>query len=836
MKKLLLMKTVLLLFALVVGSGSVWAEKVEKEETFSFSTGGCTGWSTDNAGSYCGGYGRNKNGDYYVANASISNFSSVNFSAVNTPSVTIYVKALTNGGVNEYTVSLIDKDGKVVGTPVTKTDGMGSGSNASSAKESSVILTPVSGTTGYRIDFPAKSAITQTKYTLTYDTAPAAPTFSPAAGDFSDDFELTISCATDGATIYYTTNGDTPTSSSTVYDPANKPTIPAGADVTVKAIAIKAGVSSTVSSATYTYKNIANPVFGPVDGSTVLYGESVAITCATDGAEIYYTQGSTPADPTSASTKYTSPIVLTEGTTIKAIAINGSDESDVVSATYTVKATAPTFSVVEGTYDATQNVTLSTTTNGATIYYTTDGSTPTSSSTEYTGAISISSSQTIKAIAIKSGLTDSDVSSATYTLKCATPTFSITEGLYDKAQSLELYSTDGASIYYTIKTDGTYPTNPTASSTEYTGAIPVTSSMIIKAIAIKDGLTNSDIAIAIYRIVVPASLPFNWAGGYKETLMEVQGVETSGLGSNYTNDSHNPYNIKFDDDNDYIQVRTNAPISAVSVGVKMIGGSKTSKIKVQGSVDGTNFTDVEDLTISGNSNDIRNLATTGAFSTSYRWVRLSFVKGSNVGVGPISITNAGPADPTVSDDVTYLTTSDNMDGWRAFYDASKNYSVDNNTKVYVADKNAVGTTITLKAIEGIPAGVPVILHTTSAADSHKMTLTKKPDGTYTYGGTNYLKVTTGGETIDAYRLGYNSTDGVAFYPYAVASAPAGVIYLELPSGARVLEMNLEDGDVTAIETVKSEKADGQYYNLAGQRVAQPTKGLYIVNGRKVVVK
>ena len=48
----------------------------------------------------------------------------------------------------------------------------------------------------------------------------------------------------------------------------------------------------------------------------------------------------------------------------------------------------------------------------------------------------------------------------------------------------------------------------------------------------------------------------------------------------------------------------------------------------------------------------------------------------------ISITNAGPADPTVSDGVTYLTTSDNMDGWRAFYDASKNYSVDNNTKCF----------------------------------------------------------------------------------------------------------------------------------------------------------
>ena len=99
-----------------------------------------------------------------------------------------------------------------------------------------------------------------------------------------------------------------------------------------------------------------------------------------------------------------------------------------------------------------------------------------------------------------------------------------------------------------------------------------------------------------------------------------------------------------------------------------------------------------------------------------------------------------------------------------------------------------------------------------------------------------MKVTTAGDAVDAYRLGYNSTDGVAFYPYAVASAPAGVIYLELPPGARALTFEFDD-NTTAIEAVKTQKiANGEYFNLAGQRVAQPTKGLYIVNGKKVIIK
>ncbi|WP_370969137.1 chitobiase/beta-hexosaminidase C-terminal domain-containing protein [Amycolatopsis sp. cg9] len=77
---------------------------------------------------------------------------------------------------------------------------------------------------------------------------------------------------------------------------------------------------------------------------------------------------------------------------------------------------APTFSPPGGTYSAAQTVTISSATAGATIRYTVDGSTPTASSTLYSGPISVPNSRTVNAIALKSGSATSPVSSATYTI------------------------------------------------------------------------------------------------------------------------------------------------------------------------------------------------------------------------------------------------------------------------------------------------------------------------------------------------------------------------------------------------------------------------------------
>lgn len=82
-------------------------------------------------------------------------------------------------------------------------------------------------------------------------------------------------------------------------------------------------------------------------------------------------------------------------------------------------AAAPVFNPASSSFSVSVNVTITSASDGAAIYYTTDGSTPTTASARYSGAITITSTTTIKAIAVKDGVADSQASSATYTKQTA---------------------------------------------------------------------------------------------------------------------------------------------------------------------------------------------------------------------------------------------------------------------------------------------------------------------------------------------------------------------------------------------------------------------------------
>jgi len=176
--------------------------------------------------------------------------------------------------------------------------------------------------------------------------------------------------------------------------------------------------TSAVASGTYTIQvPAATPALSP-GGGTFTSSVAVTLTDSTPSATIYYTtNGSTP---TTSSTPYTGPITVATTQTIKAIAAAaGYTTSAVASATYTIQvpAATPALSPGGGTFTSSVVVTITDSTPGSTIYYTTNGSTPTTASPQYTGPITVTTTQTLKAMATASGYAPSAVASATYTIQ-----------------------------------------------------------------------------------------------------------------------------------------------------------------------------------------------------------------------------------------------------------------------------------------------------------------------------------------------------------------------------------------------------------------------------------
>jgi hypothetical protein len=262
--------------------------------------------------------------------------------------------------------------------------------------------------TGY-----SNSATGMAKYTLTLTAA--KPALSLATGTYLTTESVTLSDTTPGATIYYTTNGTAPTTSSAVYTAP----ISVSSTETIEAIAAESGyVTSGVVGAKYTIiPTVAKPALSLAAGAYTTV-QSVTLTEATAGATIYYTTDGTT--PTTSSPVYSGPIAVSSTETIEAVAAaSGYVGSGAVGAKYTITLTAarPTFSVTAGTYASTQTVSLSDATPGAVIYYTTNGTAPTTSSSLYTAPITVSSTQIVEAIAAVPSYVNSGVSGAKYTIE-----------------------------------------------------------------------------------------------------------------------------------------------------------------------------------------------------------------------------------------------------------------------------------------------------------------------------------------------------------------------------------------------------------------------------------
>jgi hypothetical protein len=278
------------------------------------------------------------------------------------------------------------------------------------------------------------------------------PYFSPGDGLYTSTQSVVVASGTPGASIRYTMDGTTPTSTSgTIYSGP----VAISSETVLRAIAyINGMVDSAVNTAIYYFSSgtptVAVPIFSP-GGGTYAAAQAVTINCATVGASIRYTtDGSTPA--TNHGTLYFAPVAISSNTTLEAFAYASNMLNSAVNiASYVITgaAAAPVFSPPGGAYTNAQAVTVTSATSDAAIRYTTDGSIPTpTTGTLYSVPVTISSNATLNAIAYADGASNSTVASSSYVFVPPPPVFAF------EAESLP-YVTNGAPAV--LQNDTTFP-------------------------------------------------------------------------------------------------------------------------------------------------------------------------------------------------------------------------------------------------------------------------------------------------------------------------------------------------------------------------------------------
>ena len=251
-----------------------------------------------------------------------------------------------------------------------------------------------------------KDGLTESISSAEYKIQALSPVFTPPTGTYDEEQNVSINCETAGSQIYYTIDSSDPTGITGILytDP-----ISITSETVIKAVAFNTDLpNSDISEAEYKFC-VKSPVCSP-SGGIYNAGQTVTISCATADAEIYYTtDGRTPDNVSGI--KYTGEnIDIPINKTIKSIAYKtGLLASPVEEDIYILQPVTPQFTPPAGDFTSPQNVTISSETEGVSIYYTTDGTTPSEETgTLYTESINIMIDKELKAVAIKSGWSDSE--------------------------------------------------------------------------------------------------------------------------------------------------------------------------------------------------------------------------------------------------------------------------------------------------------------------------------------------------------------------------------------------------------------------------------------------
>ena len=452
--------------------------------------------------------------------------------------------------------------------------------------------------------------------------------------------------------------------------------------------------------------------------------------------------------------------------------------------TYTAGSEAPTcaapiFSPAEGAYIDAQNVTITCETEGATIYYTTDGTAPTSSSSVYSDPIAVSSTTTINALAAKDGYTNSSIASAVYTFP-ATTYNTIAELIAAAPTEPVILNLTNAQVLG-VGTNDMYVKDATEALDFY-----------------KLGLTYTPGQMLNGKVAVKTTTTYN--GVFEVTAIgENQLVATDGTLPEPT-------------------VLANGEAATLE-------NYKWKFVTVTGDATATN--EVDGL-----------LMYKGLMSYSSFMVGVDNITATGLLI-PYQKNNKGDVLPELlpTSIICHITLSKDMVTY------SSNNKLDFNgtgLKVYAAKVENGVAKLTEIDDPKVTNKKGIILAGT-AGQTYDVPFNT---GSSTSISNNELKEVIA-ETAVAYsadsKYNYILQNG-AFYKATGAKLKAGKAYLSTTydvtaAGAPSLKIVI-DGETTGIDEVrgKTEEVRGEYFNLAGQRVANPTKGLYIVNGKKVIVK
>ena len=306
-----------------------------------------------------------------------------------------------------------------------------------------------------------------------FEDASSATTLTPVISDVEDgtnNFTITSPAAA-FSTIHYTTDGSTIPDASTGETATSSKPITINESWTVQAVGVFGSFVTPVAG-----PKALEPVGCAIPVITFDYTTSnVSISCTSLSSTIYYTtDGSTP---TTSSTQYSTPFPVNSPTTVKAIATHATLPSSSVAELTITQVEIPTIQ-----NNGSNAISITSATPGATIYYTTDDTNPTTASSQYTEPLTDNvSNVTIKAIAVKENMITSAVGSGSVKLQCATPVITRNGLIFTLSCSMPT----NATLYYTLEG---------GSETLYSGPVAFTTDqlpMTVTAIARHSDYTES---------------------------------------------------------------------------------------------------------------------------------------------------------------------------------------------------------------------------------------------------------------------------------------------------------------------------------------------------------